>query len=80
MLENRQDDSTFGMELQGGADMWVKTQYKINTKLILQHPIWYPLSSLNVLVETGANKNWNAKHTINKQKENHYTPSSSTAK
>ena len=42
------------MELQVGADKLVKTQSKINNKLILQHPIQYPPSSHSTIVETGA--------------------------
>ena len=38
--------------------MLVKTQYKINTKLILQHPMLYPPSSHNAIVDTGATKNF----------------------
>ena len=37
--------------------MLVKTQYKINTKLIFQHPIRYPPSSKNAIVDTDTTKN-----------------------
>ena len=36
--------------------MLVKKESKVNTKLILQHPIRYPQSSHNAIVDTGATK------------------------
>ena len=46
------------MELQGGSDMLIKNylQYKTNNKLVLQHPIQYPPSSHNAIVDTGKTK------------------------
>ena len=41
------------MELQQVVSMMVKTQPKIKTKLVLQHPIQYPPSSQNTIFDTG---------------------------
>ena len=57
-LYSPQDFSTFVMEWQGGAYLLIKTQSKINTKLIFQHPVQNPPSSHNSIVYTGANKHF----------------------
>ena len=49
--------------------MLFKTQSRINTKLILEHPIWSSPSSQNAIVDNITTKYFNAKYTILKQKE-----------